>query len=76
MSSINEDKAQGEKPMTDLQKRIAKLEEANRRMGAGTENMVAESRAFKAAHGGFSRTQLAPRFMDRFANSNPNGGGI
>ena len=62
--------------MTDLQKRIAKLEEANRRMAAGTERMLAESAAFKAAHGGFSRAHLAPRFSDRFANSNPNGGGL
>ena len=62
--------------MTDLQKRIAKLEEANRRMAAGTEKMLAESAAFKAAHDGLSRTQLAPRFADRFANSNINGGGL
>ena len=61
--------------MTDLQKRIAKLEEANRRMAAGTSRMLAESAAFKTAHGGLSRTQLAPRFSDRFANSNANGGG-
>ena len=62
--------------MTDLQKRIAKLEEANRRMAAGTEKMLAESAAFKAAHGGLSRTQLSPHFADRFANANINGGGL
>ena len=62
--------------MTDLQKRIAKLEEANRRMAAGTEKMLAESAAFKAAHGGYSRAHLAPHFSDRFANANPNGGGL
>ena len=62
--------------MTDLQKRIFKLEEANRRMAVGTEKIRAESAAFKAAHGGFSRTQLAPRFADQFANANPSGGGL
>ena len=62
--------------MTDLKKNLARLEESNRRMAAGTEKMLAESAAFKAAHGGFSRTQLAPRFSDRFANSNANGGGL
>ena len=59
--------------MTDLQKRIAKMEEANRRM---SEKMLAESAAFKAAHGGFSRAHLAPHFADRFANANPSGGGL
>ena len=62
--------------MTDLQKRLAELDEGNRRMGAKVERMVAESAAFKAAHGGLSRTQLAPRFTDRFANSNVSGGGL
>ena len=62
--------------MTDLKNNLARLEEADRRMAAGTEKMVAESRAFKAAHGGLSRTQLAPRFTDRFANSNVSGGGL
>ena len=62
--------------MTDLQNNLAKLEEANLRMAAGTEKMLAESAAFKAAHGGLSRTQLSPHFADRFANANINGGGL
>ena len=56
--------------MTDLKKRLADLDAANRCMEAETEKIVAESAAFKAANGGFSRTQLAPRRPDRFANSN------
>lgn len=62
--------------MTTIKERLTELDEANQRMEAETEKMLAESVAFKAVHGGLSRTQLSPRFADRFANSNASGGGL
>lgn len=62
--------------MTDLQNNLARLEEANRRMAGETERLLAEMKADKAKHNGLSFSQRSPRRSDRFANANPNGGGL
>ena len=60
----------------NIKERLAELDEANRRMEAETEKIISKTRAFKAANGGFSRAQLAPRRPDQFCNSNVSGGGL
>ena len=50
--------------------------EARKACDAEMAKILAESAAFKAAHGGLSRSEFAPSRFDRYQNSNVSGGGL